>query len=311
VYRLAVSAAAIAAALVVSEFAVRFVYRHDTSSGNAGDYIARRGGEPHISVNSLGFRERQVGQKDPSRYRIAVIGDSFTWGQGLDEAQRFSNVLGGLLGSQYDVLNFGMPGHTLPEHVDELAPVLRVKPDFVLLQLYINNFETPAMRRPQASALLPPDLNGAMTESSLVYQLMGDRWTQLQETLGLVDSYAGYIPRHLRDPDSPDSREAFGKLRQFISRARAADVPIGVVLFPATDSMGANGTDYPFGFLHDRVGAVCAEERVPYLDLFPPFAGVGDPHSLWVSPFDAHPNAEANRLAATEMLGEFGPVWRR
>ena len=136
------------------------------------------------------------------------------------------------LGSRYEVLNFGMPGHTMPEHVDELEPVLKLNPDFVLLQLYINNFETPGMRRPSAYPLLPAEMHAQLTQASLVYQLLANRWAQLQESLGLVDSYARYLARHLRDPDSPYSREAFGKLRQFISRTRAAGVPTGAVLSP-------------------------------------------------------------------------------
>ncbi len=139
----------------------RFAYRHAASSGHAGDFIATRGGDPRPAVNSLGFRERQVGPKDPNRYRIAVIGDSFSWGQGLEERERFSNLLDQRLSPGAEVLNFGLPGHTMPEHLDELSPVLRLGADFVLLQLYINNFETPDMRRPSAYPLLPQDLTHA------------------------------------------------------------------------------------------------------------------------------------------------------
>jgi lysophospholipase L1-like esterase len=310
-YRLVVSAVAMAAAFAVAECATRFAYRHDTSSGHAGDFIARHGGDASPSVNSLGFREGPIGPKDPNLFRIAVIGDSFAWGQGVQEHERFSNLLDAQLGPRYEVLNFGMPGHTMPEHVDELEPVLKLNPDFVLLQLYINNFETPGMRRPSPYSLLPADLNARLTEASLVYQLLADRWAQLQESLGLVDSYARYLARHLRDPNSPDSREAFGKLRQFISRTRAAGVPTGAVLFPATDSMGPNGLGYPFGFIHDRVQAICAEERIVFVDLLAPFASAGDPHSLWVTPFDAHPNALANQRAAAEILDAFAESWRR
>jgi hypothetical protein len=309
-HRLVVSVAAIAAAFAVAECTTRFAYRHDTSSANAGDFVAPRGGSA-LSINSLGFREQPIGPKDPNQYRIAVIGDSFSWGPGLEVGERFSNLLDEQLGPGYEVLNFGLPGHTMPEHLDELEPVLKLNPDFVLLQLYINNFETPGMRRPAAYPLLPADLNARFTESSLVYQLLADRWAQLQESLGLVDSYARYLARHLRDPDSPDSREAFGKLRQFISRAKAAGVQTGAVLFPATDSMGPNGLGYPFGFIHDRVQEICAEERVVFVDLLSPFASTGDPHSLWVSPFDAHPNAQANRRAASEILDAFSSSWRR
>ena len=306
----AFSIVGIAAALLVSEYVTRFVFRHATSSGNSADYVAQPDGGPHISVNSLGYREREVGPKDPSRYRIAVIGDSFTWGQGIEEADRYSNLLGGFLGSQFEVLNFGRPGHNMPEHLDDLDEVLKLHPDFVLLQLYINSFETAGMVRPQTYALLPPDLDGWMVRSSVVYRLLSDRWTQFQEALGLTESYADYLTRHLRDPNSPDAREAFGMLGRFLDRARAAGVPSGVVLFPATDAFGPFGSNYPYVFLHERVKAICAEKQVPYLDLLPAFSKIRDPHSTWVSPFDAHPNAQTNRRAAFEMLNEFAAAWR-
>jgi len=307
--RLAFSIVVIAGALVVAELAVRFVFRNATSSGNAGDYIAHRGGGPQISVNRLGFREREVGPKNPNRYRIAVIGDSFTWGQGIEERDRFSNLLEGFLSSSYEVLNFGIPGHDMPEHLTELELVLKIRPDFVLLQLYINDFETSSMKRPRRYPLLPSDLDSRMAGASLLYQLLLARWAQFQEAVGLTESYAHYMERSLRDPDSADAREAFGMLRQFIGRARVAGVPSGVVFFPAPDVMGANDANYPFGYLHERAKAICAEEQVPYLDLFPAFSTFHPPQSMWVSPFDAHPNAKANRRAAFEILRLFGPVW--
>ena len=55
--------------------------------------------------------------------------------------------------------------------------------------------------------------------------------------------------------------------------------------------------------------AICADEHVGYVDLLPSFASAGDPHGLWVSPFDAHPNAMANRRAAREILQQFAAIW--
>jgi hypothetical protein len=146
-------------------------------------------------------------------------------------------------------------------------------------------------------------------QSSLLFQLLLDRWAQLQHAVGLSESYTHYMARYLRDPNLPDAREAFGTLRQVIDRARAAGVPIGVVFFPAPDAMGPNGANYPFGYLHDRTKAICTEERIPYLDLLAPFSTFRPPQRMWVSPFDAHPNAQANRRAAFEILRVFGPVW--
>ena len=46
--------------------AARFVYRHQHSSGNAGDFVSRHGGGPAIVTNSLGFRDREIPPKSPT-----------------------------------------------------------------------------------------------------------------------------------------------------------------------------------------------------------------------------------------------------
>ena len=233
--RVAVAASATAVTLVVAEFGLRYVFRDAHSSADGRTFFAHRGG-PSIVVNSLGFREREVAAKSSNRYRIAIVGDSFAWGQGIEERERFSNLLEASLGPRYEVLNFGIPGNNLPEHVQVLDQALQLSPDFVLLQLYINDFEMPAMIRPQAPPLLPwPTLDYWLLRSSALYDLLNDTWGQLQEATGMVETYAHYMERNLHDPNSANSREAVGLLRQFIERARAAGVRSGTVLFPNQD----------------------------------------------------------------------------
>jgi lysophospholipase L1-like esterase len=299
----------IVAAIVGAEQVARLAYRTAHSSGNAGDFIGRRGGGPAIVVNHLGFREREIPPKQAGRYRIAVVGDSIAWGQGIEAPERFSNRLEEFLGARYEVFNFGLPG--AHDHMSQLAQALSTSPDFVVLQLYITAFETPEMERPQPYPLLPESLHRRLEPSSMLYDLLGIQWAQLQQELGVVESYEQYLARNLRDPDSPSSRAAFGPLREFILRSRRTGVPSGIVFFPATDAMGANGSGYPFGYLHERVRTLCAEQQIPCLDLLPAFSKIKDPRTLWVSPFDAHPNADANRRVAYEMLARFAPVWHR
>jgi lysophospholipase L1-like esterase len=307
--RAAVAASATAVTLVAAEFGLRYIFRDVHSSADGRTFFARRGG-PSVVVNSLGFREREIAAKSSNRYRIAIVGDSFTFGQGIEERERFSNVLEASLGPRYEVLNFGVPGNDLPEHVEVLGQALRVSPDFVLLQLYINDFETPAMIRPQAHALLPwPTLDYWLLRSSALFDLLNEIWGQLQEATGMVESYAHYMERNLLDPNSANSREAFGLLRQFIERARAAGVPSGTVLFPNPGFLSRN---YPFGYLHERVRAVCVGQRISCLDLRAPFAAsFRNPQTMWVSRFDPHPNARANSRAAQEILAAFGEIWHR
>lgn len=296
--------------LVAAEFALRFWFRHVQSSGNARDYFARAHA-PQIATNSLGYRDREPGPKDPNRYRIAVIGDSFTWGQGIEAQERFTNRIEASLGPRYEVLNFGIPGHDMPEHLQVLDRVLTLEPAFVLLQLFINDFETPAMQRPRPRPLISDEAARGWGRSSALYDLVNGRWVQIQEATGITETYVHYLERNLRDPSSPNAKLAFGMLQQFLEKAKAAGVRAGIVLFPMTDAMGPRGANYPVGFIHDRVRQIAADSHVPYLDLLPAFSTYDDPRSLWVSPFDAHPNALANKRAAEEILRRFREVWRR
>ncbi len=259
VLRLLFATIVFAAMLVATEYALRYWFRHVRSSGNAGDYFAQH--QPQISKNSLGYRDRELGPKDPRRYRIVVVGDSFTWGQGI-------------------------------------------------VQLFINDFETAQMERPHPHPLISDGAARGWGRSSALYDLASGPWVQIQEATGLAESYAHYLDRNLRDPNAPNAQIAFGMLRQFLEKAKAAGVGVGVVLFPMTDAMGPNGSHYPVGFIHDRARQIAADEGVPYLDLLPAFSTYKDPKTLWVSPFDAHPNAIANKRAAREILRAFADRWR-
>jgi lysophospholipase L1-like esterase len=311
VARLAMTLVVSAAALMCAEVAARFVFRDARSSGHAGDFVAIRGGGPPVVTNSLGFREREIPPKSPDRYRIAVVGDSFTWGQGIAADERFSNLIGVSLGPGYEVLNFGRPGNNMPEHLGALDRVLPASPDFILLQLYINDFETRQMERPQPYTLLPAAFDRGLERSSVLYDLLNQQWANAQPALGIVDSYTGYMARNLRDENAPNSRLAFGMLREFIERARETGAGVGTVLFPAPDVMGKHGSNYPFRYLHERVLRTCGTEQIYCLDLFHAFSSIEDPRSMWVSPFDAHPNAMANQRAAREILRVFAPIWHR
>jgi hypothetical protein len=66
-------------------------------------------------VNRFGFRERDFQLEKPANvYRITVIGDSLTFGNGIEEQDRVSNLLEQRLNADqnrgnvdYEVLNFG------------------------------------------------------------------------------------------------------------------------------------------------------------------------------------------------------------
>lgn len=96
-------------------------------------------------------------------------------------------------------------------------------------------------------------------------------------------------------------------MRDLIVEARSHGFAMGIVLFP--DAGYDLGDAYPFGFLHDREMALCADEGVACLDLRPDLAEVADRRTLWVNRFDHHPSALANRIASVRIRERFGPAW--
>jgi lysophospholipase L1-like esterase len=309
--RLIVVTIATVLALGAIEGTLRFVFRNARSSGDARDFIGRRAAAEPIASNSLGFRDREIPPKSADRYRIIVIGDSITWGQGLQELERFTNLLQEFLGNKYEVFNFGLRAHNMPGHLEVLDQALPYKPDFILLQLFINDFETVRMDRPRPFPLLPPTLDHSMLSMSITYQLLNTQWVRLQEWLHIRDSYVAYMTENLKDPQAPNAKQAFGDLSKFFHTALGARVPVAAVLFPATDVMGAYGAHYSFQFIHDRVHDLSDDAHVTLIDLYPMFAKVKNARTMWVSPFDPHPNAVANRQAAYQIVTDLGPVWQQ
>lgn len=84
-----------------------------------------------VSTNSVGLRDREI---DFSKPRILCVGDSFTFGFGVQDDEAFCARLEAELGGRYDVINAGFADGTSPDtyalwlsrRYDELQPRLIV-----------------------------------------------------------------------------------------------------------------------------------------------------------------------------------------
>ncbi len=108
-----------------------------------------------VRINELGFRDREVGRTaPPGRVRVLVVGDSFTYGWGVELADSWvKRVETALLAQGLDVelLVLGAPG-SHPEHYAELVEraVPLLQPDLVLVGLLqgddLRQGDTPSAR---------------------------------------------------------------------------------------------------------------------------------------------------------------------
>ena len=302
----------IAFSIGMAEPVARWIFRDVTTSSDNGGYFTRRwfrSGAVHL--NGAGFRERAFNAvKHDGTYRIAVVGDSFTWGNGVRQQDRYSDLLQARLPEHIEVLNFGTPGANTPEHRTLVGHLLgNVHPDFVLLQWYINDVEDDdSSHRPTFHPLMPVRrLHDWLNDASALYTVANMQWVETQVAFGMTISYETYLRNRLGDPNSHDAQVDRKLLVDLIAICRHAGVPIGIVLFP--DTAADLGEKYPFGYLHERVLDICRAQDLACLDLRSDFASVKDHRRLWANRLDHHPSALANEIAAVKIFETYSKQW--
>jgi hypothetical protein len=88
--------------------------------------------EVDVRINAQGFRGEDWREKQAGRPRILVLGDSYAWGWGVEENERFSDVLA-RRAQGWEVLNAAVSGYGTDQQLlllEDLAP--KVRPDLVI-----------------------------------------------------------------------------------------------------------------------------------------------------------------------------------
>lgn len=306
---LALLAVSVAIATVAAEGLTRLAYHDVTTTGDNRSYFSQRWNRSVIR-NAAGYRERELDPGAPRpACRIAVIGDSFTFGQGIEVKDRFTNRLEALLrdrGADVEVLNFGIPGAGTADHLRALQQdVLPLAPDFIVLQWFFDDVERPRHARlTHPAPLLPSDyLTAKLFRSSALFYVLTRHWEDLQYRHGWAPRLEQTIRSTFGDPSSPGSRRATAELESFLTLCEEHHAGVAVVLFPLLTPTN------PYAYLHERVHETCRTHGTPYVDLAPSLVARPDPRTLWVNPLDGHAGPEANRIAAEQLFAKLGAWW--
>ncbi|MGH9967633.1 MAG: SGNH/GDSL hydrolase family protein [Pyrinomonadaceae bacterium] len=98
------------------------------------------------SHNAQGFRGKDIPQKS-GKLRVIAVGGSTTYGANVNDDQTWAAQLETLLGDRYEVLNFGMLGHSTAEHIGLLAlSVPEYHPDVLLIHTGLNDLRNMHVR---------------------------------------------------------------------------------------------------------------------------------------------------------------------
>lgn len=263
------------------------------------------GGCVRVDSNSLGLRNEEIGPRSPGEFRALAVGDSFTFGLGVQAEDTWAEQLEALLQARrsevVEVVNAGLAegAHEPRMYADWVEKTgLSLDPDLVIVGFCLND-----MDRRVAMAKLPERLR--------------DPWlgghSQILLRLQLRLRRRAFERSQAQDPEARFEREAalvvgdgpWTLRRAGLLRLKALlderGVRMLVAIFPMMTGLEEN---YPYYRLHDEVSRFCSAEGIEHLDLLPPLQafvetlGSYSDADFWVHPTDQHPTPPVHRVFA-------------
>ena len=245
-----------------------------------------------VSFNELGFRDQPFTvEKKPGEFRVLAVGDSFTFGSGVQQEDTWPQQLERLLRAERDnhieVINAGFAtgSHHVAGYVDWIrSDGADFHPDVLIIGLCLNDIgEIPMLGYP---VLEPkqPWLGGASEILNTIQKtlLMNEvKQKKLDGSLVLK-----YFPKPWED-----AKDGMRKIKKICADR---GMRLIVAVFPMVTQLNEY---YPLDGVHEIVGAFLAEEKIESVDLLPNFLG-HEESDLWVHPTDQHPNREGQALIA-------------
>jgi hypothetical protein len=101
--------------------------------------------ETTVRSNEYGFRDAPIGPRRPGVRRIGLLGDSYAFGWGVEEAERYGTLLearldaGGPDSLRYEVLNGALPGFGTYQRLRALDLLLQHGLDALVIEFSVSN----------------------------------------------------------------------------------------------------------------------------------------------------------------------------
>lgn len=218
------------------------------------------------TINSNGFRDYEYPvEKKKGVFRIAVIGDSVAWGEGVDLADSYPKVIEKRLRERHgsidtEVLNFGVRGVGPKQYLSILKErVLKYNPDLIVFGYTLNDIRSSSIyERPILMWLL---------QHSYFADFIAVRAGQLLWTLNYTthgeSSRKFYFDDHLR---MYEDKEKLWKLKNVLKEIRGVLREEGIgsllIICPFEAQLAQNGPHT----LQDVLATICKEVGIPFFD---------------------------------------------
>jgi lysophospholipase L1-like esterase len=306
--RWGVAAGGFALAVLAAEAMARFVYRSPWWDSLLGQQMLAE--RIAYRRNRQGFRDSDYGTPKPAgTRRVLLLGDSFTFGLGVsDDEKIFPELLerelnGGAGPSEQpriEVLNGAVSGSYVWDWIQVWKTVgTAFEPDVVLIVYFLRDGTHLHLNREffDRIRIEVAERNTAswLYRSLALYRLFRDGLDRRQ----IGSEYArAFHEAYFGEHQASGWRRAKRSLRKLVRAIRSHGAIAGFVVFPVLVQLDES---YPFREISREVVRYAGSLGLPVHDLLPDFLG-RDATSLWVSPFNQHPNEKAHALVAEALL---------
>ncbi len=244
--------------------------------------------------------------KSDGVFRIAVVGDSFTFAPYMQFTDTFAAKLESMLNVQganrkAEVINYGVPAYSTTHEVPVIGKAIEEGADLLLLQITLND--------PEVKAHRPTGIQENMLDKFSPQKPTGvdaflSKWWRtyafVRTRLANSASHRSYINYFNDLFEGPRSWNPFSQAMASISKmSRDKGVPIVAVVFPLFGI--PMNEKYPFYGIHTKVDQLLTTLNVRHTDISSIYRDIPLERLQVIPGVDRHPNEIAHRMAAEKI----------
>lgn len=250
-------------------------------------------------------KKRREGYNPDRKRQIALIGDSFVFGEGVKE----TDTLGFLLNEKYTKINFqnwGIRGSDIGYVVAQCKKIVKSEPavDDVIYFYNLNDVQSLSIKSHETTLIIDFQnislLKNEQKDSSLVKVLSKSEMFSAARKILLIKRKSSQTIQNYRDMYLNEKGYSFGFLltMNYIQSIKymleAKGISFHMIIYPLLykDMLGR----YPFESIHQAIMKACNERGITCLDGYEPFRSYYSMKRFAVHPIDYHPNGLSNLL---------------
>ena len=248
-------------------------------------------------------KQRRQGYNPDRKRQIALVGDSFVFGEGVKE----TDTLGHLLNETYPESNFqnwGVRGASIDTVVKQCKKIIISAPavDEVIYFYNLNDVRMSKMVNSQQKHIIDfqnirwfkdEERCGTivkMISKSALFSLVRKAWVLQRESFLTIQNYKDM---YLSERNRQEFLTTMDDIRSIKDMLAARGISFRIIIYPLLykDLLGR----YPFERIHAVITSACHERGVLCLDGYVPFKRYYSLKRFAVNPLDYHPNGLSNR----------------